>query len=111
MKYLPRLQAALLSPFGRVSLLLVIPFIGLGSLSGWPWPFGPFVLFFLSVSVGPYMGVTYPFGWPYVLLLILALALAIFGIVRFRRVHGQLAFVAGVVLWTICGLMGLGTGT
>lgn len=76
---------------------------------------GSVALVFLSLVIGPYMGLAYPFPMlfklGYSLTLIIALCLVGYGIAYRQRVRGQFAIVTGVVLWAFAGLLGLGTGT
>jgi hypothetical protein len=43
-------------------------------------------------------------------LLILSISAVIYGVKQKEHVKGQVAVIVGVVVWLICGFMGLGTG-
>lgn len=104
-----------ISPAQRVVLVVALLFTALAALcviAGRP---GAIVLIPVAVLAGPFMGMTFPFDplfkIGYVASLLASLALAIFGVVKISSSWGQLAAVLGVVLWSVCGAIGLGTGT
>lgn len=75
---------------------------------------GP-VLLVLAATIGPVMGLAAPFAVgvrvAYVGGLLFAVALLVGGGRRFGHLAGQAAVVAGVTLWVLLGLIGVGTGT
>ena len=72
-------------------------------------------LILLGMTLGPYMGVAYPFSFffkvGYILALLCSVILFVFGIKRRQEILGSISVVIGVVLWAFTGLVGLGTGT
>jgi len=77
----------------------------------------PRAVFLLPVAVvaGPPMALSYPFGVSfkigYALGLPFALCLLGGGLFRLSSIKGQVCVVLGICLWTLLGLLGLGTGT
>ena len=100
-----RIFNALLVIFG---LLFVCGFLLLGNAWG-------VMLVALAATIGPFMGIDYPFPVPfkiaYVTALLLSVAAMIYGVKARRYKRGQAAAVFGVLLWPFLGMMGLGTGT
>lgn len=73
------------------------------------------ILLPIAVVVGPFMAISYPFSWSFKLIyalgLILSTSLMMYGFKNRQKVFGQILVVVGICLWTLCGLIGLGTGT
>ena len=66
----------------------------------------------LSVTIGPYMGITYPsFEIGYIISLVLSLLLAIVGFKNRKNILGQVLAVIGMLGRSFFGMLGLGTGT
>ncbi len=70
----------------------------------------------LGALFGPYMFLTFPefslvSKFVYVLILIACIAGIILGWRKRKNIYGKFLIVAGVVVWTLVGLMGLGTGS
>ena len=66
----------------------------------------------LSVTIGPYMGVTYPtFEITYLISLVISLLFTITGLRYRKNILGQVLAVIGMVGWSCLGMLGLGTGT
>jgi len=104
------------NPFFKIgvalSLIFVIAWIILWVKSGDP---RSVLLLFIGALVGPYMGLSFPFGLTfkvgYSIALFLSFAGFIAGVTFRKRIWGQALTVLAVVGWFLCGLIGLGTGT
>ena len=89
-------------------MVMAVSYLKLGT----PWGV---VLVFLGATIGPYMGVLYPFPVVLKAVYILGLASCLAGFllgVKFRsNLLGQAAAVCSIVGWVVLGIVGLGTGT
>jgi hypothetical protein len=69
----------------------------------------------LGITIGPYMGLTFPFSLAFKIAYagtLVVSALAVIWGIRYRHwIAGQVGVVLGVVVWALTGLVGLGTGT
>ena len=72
-------------------------------------------LIFIGAIIGPFMGLSYPFGLTFKVGYAITLLSSIVGLVaglRFRQlIWGQVVTVLAIVVWFLCGMIGLGTGT
>lgn len=101
----------------RVLTTLLVAYALAAGAAGWAsgsllWGL---VLVPLAMAVGPAMGLTFPFPLgtklAYVGGLLLVVVLGLVGLRWRARPVGGAAIVTAVVLWAVLGLFGLGTGT
>ena len=83
----------------------------MGISSGTPWT--GVLLIPLGMIIGPVLGISFPFSATfkgmYVITLLASVLLMGLGLRYRARPMAQMAVVLGVVLWTLAGLVGLGT--
>ncbi len=89
-------------------LVVVVSFINFGNTSS-------LMLILLSATIGPFMGLDYPFSTTFKAAYILGLLLCgigfLYGVKSRKHIFGQCIAVASTVGWVCLGLVGLGTGT
>ena len=64
----------------------------------------------LGATIGIPMGLA-AFGPTYVIPLLIAGSVALFGFIKHKYIWGQVSAILGTVLWIVLGAIGLGTGT
>lgn len=106
------------NPLGRIVLGIALWFavaaavaVFMHGLSG----LGIFLLVPLGMVVGPAMAMAFPFSMLFKMayglaMIVSALCIAL-GAMNRRGALGQGAVIGGFILWTILGMVGLGTGT
>lgn len=103
------------SPYLKIAAFIVLFFIGLAFLMIGVGGLGSIVLILPAISIGPVMGISFPFEPAFKFCYIFALALSVLlflvGLLRASSMKGQFSAVIGVVLWVVCGFIGLGTGS
>ena len=70
----------------------------------------PVLIVFLGATVGIPMGIAFS-GPLYLIPIIGAGILAIFGLIKHEKLYGQICAIIGIVVWCVLGCLGLGTGT
>ncbi len=95
-----------------VSSIFILLIIVSYATQGTPW-LG--IMFLLSATVGVPMVLLYPDPLMVKLVMILGITISlvmfVYGIKNNQKIIGQLLGILGLLLWTVIGLFGLGTGT
>jgi len=104
------------NPTIRILLVLFSILVAIG-IYLWATGAPPLTALLMPIGAifGPFMALAYPFSATfkigYILALLTSLLVAIVGIKKRNLMWGQALVVLGVVGWSACGLIGLGTGT
>ena len=101
------------NPFLRIITAVVVLILITGVVSYLTGgEFGIILLIPMGAVLGPFILFSFPFTFEnniiYVSALILSLICAVFGLVKRKKIWGQVLAILGIAGWFFCGIIGLG---